>query len=396
MSKNGYNNIWHRSNLNIVDLLPSKITELTFAEKVKELRLSSSLEKKLFQAYNIDLTSKNIPEASICLLENEEKELGAEVLLQKHKFTELVCNYQPFKQAAITVIQNIYLFKKRKIFFSTDMLSTEEERQEALNLLGCSNERIHVPLAKSFQHMIIARIWNRIIGQSDENLEQSEEFINLHAVIDNLNTLRNIYMTLSTNLVKKLVNNISPIYRQSISHEDAKQIGNFGIARAAYRYHSSSGIRFSTFASHWVKKEIQRQSLKNRLVSLPTHVVEKYAKSSKSGNREELAKIISTLQSAQLTDINTLTNKANLEPKNHHNSPDYIFEQKQINTLINQNINEHLSEKSADIIRRKYGLHPYRKEQSIIEIAKIYNVTRSNIYQIHDRAIATLRKQLVA
>lgn len=50
-----------------------------------------------------------------------------------------------------------------------------------------------------------------------------------------------------------------------------------------------------------------------------------------------------------------------------------------------------LSTKSADIIKSRYGLPPYRgKEQSIIAISKIYEVTRGRIYQLEQTALKKL------
>lgn len=104
--------------------------------------------------------------------------------------------------------------------------------------------------------------------QSHNNLLQTHSFADLTNVVEKLNTLRNIYMLLTTNLVKKLTFRINKLYSNSIATEDACQIGSFGVARAAYRYHPSVGVRFSTYASHWIKKEIQRQALEGRLIRI--------------------------------------------------------------------------------------------------------------------------------
>lgn len=394
MTKHSLNNSWHNSNLNIIDLLPSQPTSNSFRIRVENLRLSSALESKLFETFQKDLSEEQHNIRHSYLNENEEKELGAEVLLQRHRFTELIYQYKPFRQAALTVVQNIYLFKNRKIFFSSDHPSTEDERQDALMMLSNHDNNSAIQLSKTFQHLIISRIWHRIINNSTEEFTNQKEFIELNSVVENLNTLRNIYMVLSTGLVRKLVSNISPIYRESISQEDAEQIGSFGIARAAYRYHPSCGIRFSTYAYNWIQKEIQRQSLKNRLISLPTNIVEKYAKASKQNDETVIEKVSSIMQTSQVKNFQGVGDDTDMYPSTRENSPDMKVEKKQLAHLLNKGVEEILTSKSADIIRRRYGLPPYQAEQSVIEIAKAYKVTRSNIYQAHDRALSALKKEL--
>ncbi len=394
MTTHSLKNSWHRSNLNIIDLLPSQPTNNSFTERVKKLRLSSTLESKLFETFQNDLSEDQHNSRHAYLIENEEKELGAEVLLQRHKFTELIYQYKPFRQAALTVIQNIYLFKNRKIFFSSDHHSTEDERKDALMMLSNHGKNSTIQLSKTFQHLIIARIWHRIINNSTEDLTNQQEFIELNSVVENLNTLRNIYMVLSTGLVKKLVGNISSLYRESITNEDAEQIGSFGIARAAYRYHPSCGVRFSTYAYNWIQKEIQRQSLKNRLISLPSNVVEKYSKASRQNDEPLLEKVSLVMQKSQVKNFNGVGDDTDMYPSARENSPDMKVEQRQLTHLLNKGVDEILPSKSADIIKRKYGLAPYKAEQSVIEIANAYEVTRSNIYQTHDRAISALKKHL--
>ncbi|HKJ65909.1 MAG TPA: sigma factor, partial [Desulfopila sp.] len=245
-----------RQSHNIIDLLRTSPPAQPFAERVKELKLSSSLENKILEA-----ETPRQPKAKR-LTANDEKELAGEALMLRHTFTCLVFGNRFFRQASLTVIQNIYLFRQRRIFFGTASDEQgEEERRQALLLFTAPTSETSVPLAKTFQHFILARVWDRIITQANDAFLDSRPFNELHEVVERLNTLRNIYMLLSLGMVQKMTGRISTVYQHSISADDARQIGNFGIARAAYRYHPSLGIRFSTYAAHWVLKEIQRQAL---------------------------------------------------------------------------------------------------------------------------------------
>jgi len=386
--------IWTQKSLNIIDLLRTNPTTVPFQQRVDELQLSSTLAEKITGCLEKTASSTHDRGRQTNLTEQEEKELATEVLLLRHRFTEIVITSRIFRQAVLTIIQNIYLFKHRKIFFSTTAPDTTTERQEALMLLSDWKPGNSIALSKTFQHLIIARVWNRIVSQSTEPERNRSAFIELHAVVEKLNTIRNIYMLLSAGLVKNLIRNINHIYRQSTPPEDAVQIGNFGIARAAYRYHPSIGVRFSTYAARWVQKEIQRQSLENRLIRISSNIVENYAKAAKTGDTDCLKK--SAVIFARTSICNT-DQKADGNREPHSSlvlSPETLAENKQMSRLLEDAIDKTLSQKSADIIKRRYGLSPYVQEQSVIEIGATYGVTRSNIYQLEQTALKKLRKTL--
>ncbi|MBU1565615.1 MAG: sigma-70 family RNA polymerase sigma factor [Proteobacteria bacterium] len=386
----------------VIDLLAVTPSNVPFAARVQKLTLSSDLEKKILNRNSRLTDSTYQHQKTTVLTADDEKELACEVLRHRHLFTERLLGSPRFRQAVLTVIQNIYLFRNRKIFFGKIAASVEDERQEALLLFSTSPSRISIPLAKTFQHLIVARVWNRIIGQSIESDFTDHHYSALLEVVERLNTLRNIYVLLTTGLVKKLASQINPLYKQSITYDDAVQIGAIGIARAAYRYHPSSGVRFSTFATHWVFREIQRQALDGRLIRISSNTVEGYAKARKDEDSGNLRKFSKIIESAASVDQNlcgeyaalTLTELSSQSP-----SPVSAFEKIQLRHILLQTIDQVLSQKSGDIIKRRFGLPPYEgREQSILSISEVYRVTRSSIYQLEQTALKKLhlhlRKQL--
>ncbi len=378
---------------NIIDILRINPSPLSFQERVERIGLSADLLAKI---NSVDRLNHGVPNSSRHYLsEDNEKELATEVLLTRHKFTCLVFENRFFRQAALTVIQNIYLFRQRKIFFGTPELTAEQQRQEALQLFSKSPLDGSIPLAKAFQHLILARVWHRINNQVDKTIRNSKHYNELHEVVEQLNTLRNIYMLLSLGLTHKLTRNVNSIYRQSITGEDAHQIGSFGIARAAYRYHPSTGIRFSTYASRWILKELQRQALDGRLIRISTNLVEQIAQDAKESGLSQ--------HGAAYTKLCNAT--AQLTPANEHLlldcqlpslvNPGERLEQLEMRSLLLDAIQKTLSQKSSDVIMRRYGLGPFRgKEQSVIEIAKLYGVTRGSIYQLEQTALKKIREHI--
>ncbi len=383
-----------------IDLLATTLSRVPFAKRVQVLILSSSLEQKILQLED-KLPNQNYSSSAVScqLTARNEKELATEVLLLRHQFTELVFNSRTFRQATLTIVQNIYLFRNRKIFFGTSSsTSAESERQEAILLFSTNSAKKSLSLKYTLQHLVLARVWNRILSNSTKIDLQEQGFIELHAIVEKLNTIRNIYMLLTTGLVKKLASRINYIYKESVTFEDAIQIGSFGIARAAYRYHQSSGIRFSTFATNWIFKEIQRQSLNCRLIRLSTNTIEQYTKAAKNEDKANISKFSTQIQKATASTNDVFERDFFLATPgtDRYLSPLTIFfENQELKTILLKAIDHLLSDKCADIIRRRYGFFPYEgKEQSIISISKVYGVTRSSIYQLELAALKKLNQYL--
>lgn len=379
-----------RDHHNIIDLLRTWPSSISFAEQVRKIGLSPDLEKKVIRKSTSYNRGNSI---GSYLTEQDEKELASEVLMLRHAFTCLVFQNRFFRQAALTIIQNIYLFRQRKIFFGT--LSDEQgeaERQMALLLFSSSPEKTTVGLANTFQHLIIARVWDRIINQSSNSFLQSSPFAELHDIVERLNTLRNIYILLSMGLLNKLASQVNGVYRQSITEEDARQIGSFGVARAAYRYHPSLGLRFSTYASRWIHKEIQRQALEGRLIRISSHLIEKFSRAVRDDSEIERDAIAAELRRATAM-FNTDESEDGRAPYiNKSGGLEHILEKEQMNGLLLRAIDTLLSPKSSDVIKRRFGLGEYNgREQSVVAIASVYGVTRSSIYQLEKSALEKLR-----
>lgn len=381
-----------------IDLLATIPSTVPFFDRVQLLDLSPGLEAKIYRAeFHL---SRNCPSPakSELLQVEDEKELAAEVLLYRHRFSETLLSLQEFRQAALTVVQNIYLFRNRRIFFGNGTAPVEHERQEAILLYSTTSPDTSLPLKNTLQHLIIARVWNRIISQSPAIDWQKPEFKTLHDIVERLNTLRNIYMLLTIGLVKMLVAKTSPLYRESLTYEDAVQIGEIGVARAAYRYHQSCGVRFSTFAANWIFKEIQRQALKGRLIRISANTVESLTKAAKRKDPARLDKYSTIIERATAARQNLPEDNAQIirtELSRAGSSPARSFEAAQLKSLLIDTIDLKLSPKTGDIIKRRYGLPPYQDgEQSILTISKIFGVTRSSIYQVEQAALKKLQKCL--
>lgn len=376
--------------LNIVDLPIAEQPTAPFVEQVRGLGLSSGLEQKCLAAHAIFDTA-DIGGRELYLTKEDEGELGTEVLLQRHAFTQQVARHPIFRQAALSVIQNIYLTRERKIFFERTASNTEAERQEALCLFTQPLENVSIPLGKTFQHLILARVWHRIVYMTDRATGATPDFLALEEIVQRLNTLRNIYILLTRGLVNKITANINSTYKQSITQEDARQIGTFGISRAAYRYHPASGMRFSTYASFWILRELQRQALDSRLIRFPATLLETLSKAHRAGDAKGEQEAVNQLNNASVVlEDSTIANSQEAA-----RGPEAHVEQKQTAEILLEAVDTVLTAKSSDIIKRRYGLGLYQgKAQSVLEISQAYNVTRSSVYQLQEKALSRLKKHM--
>lgn len=392
------NSAWTSDNLNIVDLLCTNPSRLQFTDRVLRLQLPHGLESKVIHCHEHSQHIIKLGDLSSTLTKEEEEVLATEVLYYRHRFTQCILKSSFLRQAALTVVQNIFLFQNRHIFFQPPTDSLEEERRQALELFSSSAEVVDLPISQSLRHPILARIWARVVYRADDNVMGEPAFLYLHSIVECLNTLRNIYMLFSSRLVLKLAGAINPVYKQSISYEDAVQIGNFGIARAAYRYHQSFGIRFSTYAANWFYKEIQRQALSGRMIYVSTNTIEKFALAQKSQNEQAKASCVCGLSDA-IPESDERLQSRNIDNSEFSkgNALEKRIEVRQYNQLLLKAIDNDLSDRSADIIKRRYGLPPHTTTpQSVVEIAKSFGITRGRVYQIEQDAFKILQKSLLA
>lgn len=330
------------------------------------------------------------------LSDMEERELAGEMLRQRHFFTEQLLTAASFRQATLTILQNIYLFQNRRIFFVAQEGGPDCERQEALALFSACPPPPSLPLAKTLQHPLIARIWNRIITLQTKVDECHPEFLKLQQIVENLNTLRNIYMLCTRGLVQALASR-SRLAFLDLSKEDAAQIGAFGVARAAYRYHPSCGVRFSTFASDWIYREIQQQALSGRLIRISSNSIEGHARAVRNGDSELRQKYRVRLNAAEIVTLQPKEEQAETvpEPAATGPSPDSLCEQQQLRSLLLDCIDRLLDSKKSDVLKRRFGLPPYQgREESVIAISRAYGVTRSSVYQQEASALRVLHDYL--
>lgn len=215
-------------------------------------------------------------------------------------------------------------------------------------------------------------------------------------------------LRLVVSIAKKYVN-------RGLTLLDLVQEGNIGLMKAADRYESGKGTKFSTYSTWWIRQRITRSILDQaRTIRLPVHLIEEstrisriYTKFMREKGREPSPEEVSRLMGLSVGRVNEIL-RAIQEPvsletpilSEEKELKDVIIDEKSVspfktleNTEATNRIEEVLSsltEREEKIIRMRFGIG-VGSEHTLEEVGKHFNLTRERIRQIEIKALKKLR-----
>lgn len=260
----------------------------------------------------------------------------------------------------------------------------------------------------------------RQLSKHDRKLTPEQEFVIGHGLSRPAlrEKCKEVMIVHNVGLAKAVANKY--VHLGQFEIEDLASYGIQGIIRALDDWDMTRGLKFSTYATWWVRQSIRRAyELHTRVIRLPSHISENYGKIRKiyDKHQQETGEALSIEQlaerakmplvvaqnswNAMVVKLSSLDAPLGIDEESgtryafipsEDDTPEQIIIKEAQNKLLLQGINT-LSDSQAVAVIRHLGLDG-KDPANHVQVAEYLGVTRQRAHQCYYEGIAVLRKYL--